>query len=114
MFSLEQILLSSIVAAIASAAALIAADRQSRSERASLLILSIALGLATLVYRSAANTPALNDDPMPFISPNDVLAPVFAYVTLAVLDGVFPAVRANPRRRALLAIVSLIVNVVTI
>jgi hypothetical protein len=58
----------------------------------------------------------LNDDPIPLVSPNDVLCPVVTYAAL----GVYGALRrasgqpAWEHGRALLTIVSLAVNVVTI
>lgn len=36
-------------------------------------------GLSVLIWRSFANTPTLNNDPIPPISPNDTLSPVIAW-----------------------------------
>jgi hypothetical protein len=58
----------------------------------------------------------LNDDPIPVVSPNDVLCPVLTYVCLGLLATFRQSIRTVqwPRLRALLTLVSLVVNVVTI
>jgi hypothetical protein len=78
--------------------------------------LAIVVGLSVLLWRAAGNTPALNEDPIPLVSPNDVLCPVLTYVGLGLYAGWGPTARRPdwPRVRALLTIVSLVVNVVTI
>jgi hypothetical protein len=74
------------------------------------------VGLSILVWREAGNTAALNDDPIPLVSPNDVLCPVVTYVSLGVLAGFRPALTGPrwPGIRALLTLLSLAVNVATI
>ena len=76
--------------------------------------LALMVGLSILLWRLAGNTQALNEDPMPFISPNDVLCPAITYVVLGVYGGVGGRIGADGRVRAWLTLVSLIVNVVTI
>src|SRR5712691_9561238 len=78
--------------------------------------LAAVVGLSILVWRAAGNTPALNDDPIAFVSPNDLLCPVVTYASLGVyaeLVGISGG-SGGRRIRALLTIVSLIVNIVTI
>jgi hypothetical protein len=72
--------------------------------------------VGTFGWRLCANFPQLNRDGIPGFSANDLLAPVFTYVLLGILAAIWPPV--DPvrygRLRALLARVSLAVNVVTI
>ena len=77
---------------------------------------SLVVGLSIIAWRLAGNVAQLNDDPIPPFSPNDLLCPVITYVFLGVYAAFRPpADRARwERARALLNIVSLVVNVVTI
>ena len=79
-------------------------------------VLGVIVGLSILVWRAGANVDILNSDPVPAVSPNDLACPVFSYVCLQVYAGIRgqgePATWA--RDRALLTLVSLLVNVVTI
>ena len=80
------------------------------------MIVAVLAGLSILVWRLAANTQPLNDDPIPLVSPNDVLCPVVTYVVLGLYADASRAV-GQPgwgRLRALLTVTSLIVNIVTI
>ena len=118
MFSVQQVLLSTVVGIVASLAVLYTAARFGREpfEWRHAAVLSLLVGLSILVWRLGANVPQLNDDPIPVTSPNDVLCPVVTYVTLSVytgLTGSSDETRAR-RARALLTLVSLIVNIVTI
>lgn len=80
------------------------------------VLVAIVAGLSVLVWRSVGNTGALNNDPIPGVSPNDVLCPLVTYLFL----GFYTAFRrpADPvhfeQVRVGLAVVSLVVNVVTI
>ena len=120
MFSLAQIVTSAVVGLVASAVVLLTYVRIAKTDGSSvdrlLWTLPLVVGLSILGWRAAANTPALNDDPIAFVSPNDVLCPVVTYVTLGVYAGIVGARgRAGwASMRALLTIVSLVVNVVTI
>jgi hypothetical protein len=81
------------------------------------LLIAATVGLSILVWREAGNTPSLNDDPIPVVSPNDVLAPVLTYVCLGLLGGFRTSIGGSsawPRLRALLTLLSLVVNVATI
>ncbi len=102
-----------------SIASLIALWLQSRSAKDATLrpvdavLMAIVVSISILLYREAGNTPALNDDPIPVVSPNDVLCPVVTYVCLGILAGFRPLIREPdwPRIRALLTLLSLVVNV---
>ena len=80
------------------------------------LLVAVVVGISVIVWRSAGNTGALNNDPIPPVSPNDVLCPLVTYLFV----GFYAAFRrpADPTRfeqaRVLLALVSFVVNVVTI
>ena len=116
MFSLTQIAVCAAASGILSVVALTLAPPADGPWLRRALPLAIVVALANLVWRAAANTSVLNDDPMPFVSPNDVLAPVFTYVCLGLYGGVSDAARQIgwPRSRLILTVVSLIANVVTI
>ena len=80
------------------------------------LLIALVAGCSVLVWRSAGNTGALNNDPIPPVSPNDVLCPLVTYLFI----GFYAAFRrpADTIRfeqvRVLLTLVSFVVNVVTI
>jgi hypothetical protein len=80
------------------------------------LLVAVVVGISVIVWRSAGNTGALNDDPIPAVSPNDVLCPLVTYLFI----GFYAAFRrpADAMRfeqtRVLLTLVSFLVNVVTI
>ena len=80
------------------------------------LLISLTVGVSILLWREAGNTTALNDDPIQVVSPNDVLSPVLTYVCLGLLAAFRPSVRTSewPRLRAVLTLLSLVVNIVTI
>src|SRR5260221_1666089 len=119
MFSLTQILVSTLAGSIASLVVLWLYSRSAKDARllpVDIALAAIVVGISILLWREAGNTPMLNDDPIPVVSPNDVLCPVVTYVCL----GIMAAFRSNmqgfhlARVRALLTLVSLVVNVVTI
>ena len=79
------------------------------------VLISIVVGVSVLLWRMAGNVAQLNDDPIPPLSPNDVLCSVVTYVLL----GSYGAFRDSgmPRweqARSLLTLVSFVVNVITI
>jgi|SRR5215472_4272751 len=80
------------------------------------LLVALVAGLSVLVWRSAGNTGALNNDPIPLVSPNDVLCPLVTYLFI----GFYATFRrpADAMRfeqvRVLLTLVSFVVNVITI
>ena len=112
MFSATQIVVCALVGAVATVAL---AKTRGRDLRPS-VELAVVVGLSILLWRFAGNTATLNDDPVPWVSPNDVLCPVITYVVL----GAYGALRRQtseagwPMLRVLLTIVSLVVNVLTI
>jgi hypothetical protein len=118
-FSFGQIALSALIGAVLSFVVVWSYGRWSKEAALTAtesVIIAVLVGLSILVWRLAGNTPPLNDDPIAFVSPNDVLCPVLTYVILGLYAGVR---RAGDRPgwgrvRALLTITSLIVNVVTI
>src|SRR2546423_12046338 len=44
------------------------------------LLVAVVAGISVIVWRSAGNTGALNNDPIPPVSPNDVLCPLVTYL----------------------------------
>ncbi len=116
MFGIQQIGLSAVVGTIVSVFVLYLDARYVRRvafHARSGVALSLLVGLSILLFRLAANVQHLNDDPIPLASPNDLLCPVVTYVFLSVYAGL----REQPqfsRNRALLTLVSLAVNIITI
>jgi hypothetical protein len=118
MFSHTQIAISAVVGLVASAIVVFAYARWTRKPVSLIdtLLISLTVGVSILLWREAGNTSALNDDPIPVVSPNDVLSPVLTYVCLGLLAAFRPSVRTSewPRLRAVLTLLSLVVNIVTI
>lgn len=117
MFALGQIAFSAVVGAAAALATILIYQRLTKDSRSSgsPVALALVVGLSILVWRAGANTPGLNEDPITFVSPNDLLCPAVTYIFLGVYRGLAgPTGSGWPRVRALLAIASLIVNIVTI
>ena len=80
------------------------------------LLVAVVVGISVLVWRSAGNTGALNNDPIPPVSPNDVLCPLVTYLFIGFYAAFRPPLDATrfERVRVLLTLVSFIINVVTI
>ncbi|MFN8629226.1 MAG: hypothetical protein U0838_02585 [Chloroflexota bacterium] len=83
--------------------------------------LTEAVALASIVFvavtgwRLAANVGVFNDDPIPPVSPNDILAPLAAYVLLGLYRDARPPAPAVPASvRPWLVAIALVVNVVVI
>jgi hypothetical protein len=119
MFSLAQIALSAVIGLVLSLIVLVLYGRWRRSSARTwpeVALLSLVVGLSILLGRAAGNTPALNDDPIPVVSPNDVLCPLLTYVCLGLYVGFHRGAERPdwPLVRALLTLVSFVVNVVTI
>jgi hypothetical protein len=80
------------------------------------MLVALVAGISVLVWRSVGNTGVLNTDPIPGVSPNDVLCPLVTYLCIG-FDAAFRR-PADPSRfeqvRVLLTLVSFVVNVVTI
>ena len=80
------------------------------------LLVAVVAGISVLVWRSAGNTGALNNDPISGVSPNDVLCPLVSYLFIgfyAAFRRPIDAVRFE-QTRVLLTLVSFVINVVTI
>ena len=92
-------------------------DRASRCFRWSdCLLVALVVGISVIVWRSAGNTGALNNDTIPVVSPNDVLCPLVTYLFIGFYATFRPPLDARrfEQVRVLLTLVSFIVNVVTI
>jgi hypothetical protein len=119
MFSAGQIALSSAVGGVVSFVALLIYPRLTRKRAPfwgqSVLVAAVVV-VSILLGRASGNTAMLNDDPIPLVSPNDVLCPMLTYVCLGLYAGLWGTADWPdwPRVRALLTIISFIVNVVTI
>lgn len=81
-FPFWRIALDAAVAFVASFGLLVALRRQFKVALGEAAIMAGTVGLSVLIWRSFANTPTLNIDPIPPISPNDTLSPFIAYVAL--------------------------------
>jgi hypothetical protein len=117
-FSLTQVALSTIVGVVLAYVVVLAYARRTGMQLTTVdaSLIAATVGLSILIWREAGNTPSLNDDPIPVVSPNDVLAPVLTYVCLGLLAAFRPSIVGSewPRMRALLTLLSLVLNVVTI
>jgi hypothetical protein len=62
------------------------------------------------VWRSAANTSALNNDPIPVVSPNDVLCPLVTYLFIGFYAAFRPPLDTKrfEQSRVLLTLVSFV------
>jgi len=117
-FTVGQIALTAAVGAVLSFVVLffLARTLPPRGARwGELLAASLVVGLSILTWRLSANVPMLNDDPIAFFSPNDWLCPVVTYIFLGVYGGVCRLATEPPwpRTCAVLTVISLVVNVVT-
>jgi len=117
LFPLWRIALDAAVALLVSLLMLLVLRRPLRmASLAEAFLLAGVVGLSVLAWRSFANTPALNDDPVPGISPADALSPVVTSVVLGWYAAFRPPrdALAWARTQALLAAVSFVINVVVI
>src|SRR2546429_1053463 len=76
------------------------------------LLVAVVVGISVIVWRSAGNTGALNNDPIPGVSPNDVLCPLVSYLFIgfyAAFRRPADAVRFE-QARVLLTLVSFVVT----
>lgn len=86
-FPLWRVALDAVIAFLASLGLLVALRKQFKIPLGEAAIMAGTAGLSVLIWRSFANTPTLNNDPIPPISPNDTLSPVIAYVALGTSAG---------------------------
>jgi hypothetical protein len=115
-FPFWRIALDAAVAFVVSFATLVFLLRKFKASLADAAIMAGTVGLSVLIWRSLANTPTLNNDPIPPISPNDTLSPVIAYVALGMTAAFFrPRDEVRwARARVVLALLVFVVNVVTV
>jgi hypothetical protein len=90
-----------------------------RSVLSDLVGVGLAAGLGVLLWRLAANVPTLNADPIPAVSPADVLSAALAYVAASTYLRLRATGDLERSQRlavapAVAALVALIVNIVTI
>ena len=80
------------------------------------LVVALLSGVAVFLWRLSANKPDLNDDGLPGFSANDWAAPMLTYLALSGYGDLrAPAdLRRFGQVRALVAVVALAVNVITI
>jgi hypothetical protein len=81
-----------------------------------LVLIALVAGGSVLLWRAAGNVPALNDDPIPAISPNDVLCSLVTYLLVGMYAAFRPPVEQGrfERLRVWIAVISLLVNIITI
>src|SRR6266487_75522 len=113
MMSLQQVLISTLLGAVLAYAVIVVFSRTAKIQISVVdtLLIALTVGLSILLWREAGNTPALNDDPIPVVSPNDVLCPIVTYVSLGLLAAFRTtlAVSEWSRLRAILTLLSLAV-----
>jgi hypothetical protein len=80
------------------------------------LLVAVVVGISVIVWRSVGNTSALNSDPIPGVSPNDVLCPLVTYLFSSFYAAFRPPLDARrfEQARVLLTLGSFVVNVVAI
>jgi hypothetical protein len=115
MFSAWHITVTALVTAVLVSGAALLAQRRERSV-VDALVVGVAAGIGVLLWRLGANTPTLNADSLPGVSPADVFSAPLAYVAV----GVAAALRESgatlrlTQAQGLAALIALIVNIVTI
>jgi hypothetical protein len=112
-------LITAILAAALAGATMVlrrsaSAPRQRAGQILDVLVIGLAAGLGVLLWRLGANTPALNDDPIPGVSPADVLSGPVAFVAVGVYTGLRGSSERWASAQALAALVALAINVITI
>jgi len=123
MFPAWHIALTSLITAVLTAALAGATIILRRSEQLLVpragqvldaLVIGLAAGLGILLWRLGANIPTLNNDPIPGVSPADVLSGPVAFVAVGVYTGLRGASERWASAQALAALTALVVNIVTI
>jgi uncharacterized membrane protein len=117
MFSLSQFAITAGIMAVLSLLLLFGARPFFKiGSPVEIILIALVAGFSVLAFRASANTTVLNADPIPAISPNDILCPVMTYVFLSVY-GAFRYPRYDigfEQAKATLTLVSFAVNVITI
>jgi len=80
------------------------------------VIVGLAAGIGILLWRLGANTVGLNTDPIPGVSPADVLCAPMAYVAVGIAAGLRGTGKSERFAfyQSLVALVALAVNIITI
>ena len=116
--ALTSLITAVLTAALAGATIVLRRSEQLPAPRAGqvldALVTGLAAGLGILLWRLGANIPTLNDDPIPGVSPADVLSGPVAFVAVGVYTGLRGASERWASAQALAAVVALVVNIVTI
>lgn len=115
MFPAWHIAVTALVTAVLASGGALVAQRQQRSVMDALLV-GGAAGLGVLLWRLGANTSPLNTDPLPGVSPADVLSAPVAYVAVGIAAGLRGSgtTEQMSMAQAIAALVAIIVNIVTI
>lgn len=113
MFSIQPIALTAAVAFIASIGTQMLIHKNEIREN---IIVALIVGSSVLAWRLAGNVAPLNDDPIPLLSPNDLLCPVITYLSLGLYAAFhrLPDLAQWARTRAWLTLVAFTVNVLFI
>jgi hypothetical protein len=115
-FPLAHIALTAAITAGLALLLLVLRLRFTRLSLADCFLIALVVGCSVLLWREAGNTGALNTDPIPGVSPNDVITPLVTYLFIgfyAAFQRPVDAVNFE-QARVLLTLLSFIVNVVTI
>src|SRR5712692_6939325 len=84
-FPLSHIALTALIASVATLLLLWIGRRWFKMEALhEMIALAIVVGFSVLAWRAAGNTGALNNDPIPVVSPNDVLCPLVTYLFIGM------------------------------
>jgi hypothetical protein len=116
-FPLWWIALTALTASGLSAIVLLIADLHFKAVTAlEVVLFTLVVGGSVFAGRLVCNIPMLNNDPVSGFSPNDLICPMFTFVMLEVFIGFKDLEQPTfwVRIRALLVLVSFVVNVVTI
>jgi hypothetical protein len=115
MFPAWHIALTALVTAVVVSGSIFLSHR-SQGFTVDLLLTGGAAGLGVLLWRLGANTPTLNADPLPGVSPADVLSAPMAYVAVGIVAGLRGKAASEPLSMApaLAALVALLVTIITI
>jgi hypothetical protein len=115
MFPPWHIAITSLITAVVVSGGIFLIGRR-QSSPVDILIAGGAAGLGVLLWRLGANTPTLNADPIPGISPADVLSAPMAYAAAGIAAGLRGkgASESLSMVPALAALVALFVNIITI
>ena len=114
-FSAWHITLTALVTAVLTSGGTFVTGWQQRSVMDALSV-GGASGLGILLWRLGANTPTLNTDPIPGVSPADVLSGPLAYMAVGIAAGLrgSGATERLARAKALAGVIALLVNIITI